>query len=278
MEKGKKHDSHVYKGLLGLLVAFGIVTIVLLGVSLAGTEGSENMGACNDYDPCTSNHIGIGSTCVTPPQRRKNGYDCTNEDRCYLQPLAHGSPSSHHHHDDDDGPIKQCQDGRCISDRRRCNGYCYNDTHCNTWPLPLRVIAMNGTATVDTFCFAQSCITLVVGGYTGDCMSWIDIDNPRHNHKNQYIAKCLYMRFDDFGGTFPPGVCYYRYLCAPFDFRPPYIPASVLNYRGKRGETVTETAVGPLSMSFGPEPLHPDAHSVIANRISDAVNRFNQAH
>ena len=137
---------------------------------------------------------------------------------------------------------------------------------------------MNGTATVSTFCFAQSCITLVVGGYTGDCMSWIDIANTHHNHKNQYIAKCLYMRFDDFGGTFMPGVCFYRYLCAPFDFQPPYIPASVLNFKGKRGETVTDTAIGPLHMSFGPEPLNPAAHDAIANRITDAVNRFNQAH
>ena len=263
-EAYESKNIKIFKGLLGFLVLLGGFTFIFVILNYNSTEGRQDKDACNDFNPCTSDHLLTDDSCITPPRNRRNGYDCTAEDQCYLQ--------SRRQYVDEP---KQCLDGTCIADRKRCNGYCYNDTHCNTWPIPLNLDALDGVAEVDTFCYAQSCITLVIGGFTADCLSWIDT-NALHQHphdKNKYIAKCLYTRFDDFGGNFLPGVCYYRYLCAPFDYRAPVIPVSLPHGHKRAIEDGATPALGSLRMNFGPEPMSQALHDAIMGRVMAIVGR-----
>jgi hypothetical protein len=199
-----------------LLIFTGLTLFLILPLMWWNLNKNTDFGSpcdnCNDFNPCTPNLCLHDGTCVTPPRIYQNGTDCSAEDRCY-QPVSQWMPSQ-------PGDRKLCIDGTCTADYRHCKGYCQNDGDCQ--PLPLNNLSTEGVG-IDTFCFAQSCVTLVVGGYTSECLSWIDTtpsSSTTDATENSYTAACLYTRFDDYGSAFPPGVCYFRYQCAPLNFGP----------------------------------------------------------
>lgn len=215
-------SSKTYRGtgvaLLGTTLAVTLLLLILGGVFWGQARDWEgrNNSACNDYNPCTANLILPDGTCVTPPRTFHNGTDCASEDRCYFA-LTEKTTG--------DAVTKQCNAGTCTADTQYCKGFCNADADCTDYPLPLRYGALNVSAPppeIDVFCYAHSCVTAVVGGQTSDCASWIDTSDSA----NRYTEQCLFMSFDDFGGDFDPGVCFFRYQCAPFDYYiPPPTPA-----------------------------------------------------
>lgn len=199
-----------------LLIFTGLTLFLILPLMWWNLNKNTDFGSpcdnCNDFNPCTANLCLHDGTCVTPPRVYQNGTDCSAEDRCY-QPVSQWNVNPQDAH-------KLCIDGACTADYRHCKGYCQNDGDCQ--PLPLNNLSTEGVG-IDTFCFAQSCVTLVVGGYTSECLSWIDTtpsSSTTDATENSYTAACLYTRFDDYGSAFPPGVCYFRYQCAPLNFGP----------------------------------------------------------
>lgn len=270
-DKKNSHNERVWKALLGTILFFAIGSFVILAVDLATDNGTPNLSLCNDYDPCTQNLVLPDGSCITPPRVRSENWDCTTEDQCYTQPYNSTWHLTHN------VPLKRCIAGTCTSYRKRCNGYCYNDTRCTDFPLPLRLDQMNGTVLVDTYCFAQSCITTVTGGFTSECSSWIDTRNTSGNHHAQYIEKCLYMSFDDLGGDFPDGVCYYRYECAPFDYRPPVIPASYKRAQAAQNDAAPPSASSALRMRFGREPMSGAQNQGLRDLIMAGIERYRLA-
>lgn len=202
--------------LLGTTLAVALLLLVLGGVYWGQSRDwqGRNNSACNDYNPCTANLILPDGTCVTPPRTFHNGTDCSSEDRCYFA-LTEKTTG--------DDVVKQCSAGVCTAATAYCKGYCSADADCTDYPLPLRYGALNSSdLEVDVFCYAHSCVTAIVGGQTSQCSSWIDTSES----VNLYTEQCLFMSFDDFGGDFDPGVCFFRYNCAPFDYYvPPPTPA-----------------------------------------------------
>lgn len=175
---------------------------------------------CLSYDPCVAN-ASLAGACVTPPRRLHNGSDCTARDVCYRTVV---------------GVRKRCNDGLCVSRREDCQGYCQADDDCAA--LPLRSDAFGTNVTATQFCYAESCITVVVGGNTAQCAQWIS--DPR-------LAACLWMSYSDAWGAFESGVCVYRYVCAPFDFAlvteaPTVAPTSVPTVSPTMSPTVSPTA------------------------------------
>jgi cell division septation protein DedD len=181
------------RALVGTLLALWLLLAALF-VSYWATTRPVSSVACVSDDPCVAN-ASVGNTCVTPPRLLQNGSDCTARDVCYRTVT---------------GVRKRCVDGQCVSRQQDCMGYCQDDSDCTA--LPLWSDAFGTNVTSQRLCYAQSCVTVVVGGHTPQCQQWLS--DPR-------VSRCLYMSYSDAWGEFEPGVCVYRYLCAPFDFYDP---------------------------------------------------------
>ena len=229
-----------FEGLLAFFVIGTFIAVLVCCADMRHWRGTEDNHACNDYNPCTTNLLLPDGSCAHRPM--SNGTDCTAEDVCYRD--------SRHERDEDEerdsDRAKFCCDGTCVSrSPHSCRGHCREDSDClrRHARLPLRREAMDDIL-VDTFCLGQSCITIVVGGFTSDCLSWLhndcqrgvcrhhrhDDDDEDHDHDRNhtdrfrdshfsaYLKNCLYTRFEDVGGLFPPGICLYRFRCAPLSF------------------------------------------------------------
>lgn len=179
--------------LSGVVIAFLIIlflTIISIAIYFGRWNGAHNVN-CNDFDPCTNNLILPDGTCIFRPFQ--NGTFCSHGDVCY-----------------NTSALSFCFNGVCTSDRTFCRGFCNVDADCPELPFSSRL----GPIIPEINCIQHSCIYTIVGGITAECLSWIDFDPT-----NPVVAEgCLIFRFTDEGFTFPPGICFIRYECAPFDF------------------------------------------------------------
>lgn len=178
-----------------LIIALAILIIIegiILAVYFSLWNGKEDFDSCNDFNPCSNNKILPDSSCIN--RILENGTSCSKETVCF------NSSSSQ----------SFCQAGECIGDRKFCRGFCNFDSDCPNLPFSPRL----GTIIPNITCMNHSCIYTIVGGLTDDCLSWIDFtpSNP------VVLQNCLIFRFTDIGFSFPPGICFIRYKCAPFDF------------------------------------------------------------
>jgi hypothetical protein len=262
--------------ILGLGLLFGFVTFVLVCTYLPWINTNTGLGTqdtmgCNSFSAChTSKRLADGS-CVTPPRMLADGTDCTETDQCYHRRHGHRQASEEEHREH----TKRCCNGVCVGERRDCKGFCEDNTPCQENPLPLRTRDMLDVS-VDSFCFAESCITVVVGGYTSDCLSWIDTGcyphhrdyNATRRQCNNFVASCLYTRYDNMGGQFPPGVCYYRYSCAPLSFDSD-------DLRRDEPQTDAPTTLpalpGPLNLQFGSDPMNNEQYQLIKARVEKSI-------
>lgn len=152
-------------------------------------------GLCDDFDPCTSSLCLPDHTCIHRPL--VNGTACTN-DQCYIPDVT-----------------KVCCNGDCKSDRENCKGYCLVDADCDAYPIPLRA-DMEGID-VTTTCVAQSCVTLISGSPTSDCLSWVST-TCSSNTSNLQTKNCLSSQFDNYASEADEGVCMLSYTCAPLTY------------------------------------------------------------
>ena len=184
-------------------IAFGVIIFgfILLFVSMIaiaiyfGRWNGSKDASCNDFKPCTNDLVFPDHTCQNP--RFQNGTFCSPGDVCF-------NTSS----------MSFCIDGICQGPSRQwCRGFCNVDGDCPDLPFSDR---LSPTIVPEIDCIQQSCVYTITGGITDQCLSWIDFtpDNP-------VVAEgCLTYRFTDAGYTFPPGICFIRYECAPFNFNP----------------------------------------------------------
>jgi hypothetical protein len=181
----------------GLLIALLIILLIFLILFIAyWIYVSKWYGvtdvACSDCKTCTTDFRFPDGTCGS--RAVQNGTSCAGEDVCYNSSAM---------------PVCLC--GLCVgSDSRFCKGYCDVDgSECPDLPISPRL-----TFEPDVECIAHSCVYTIVGGVTSDCESWLG-----ENRTLPIVTQgCLFTRFTDVGFDFPPGICFYRYNCAPFDF------------------------------------------------------------
>jgi len=181
----------------GLLIALLIILLIFLILFIAyWIYVSKWYGvtdvACSDCKTCTTDFKFPDGTCGS--RAVQNGTSCAGEDVCYNSSAM---------------PVCLC--GLCIgSDSRFCKGYCDVDgSECPDLPISPRL-----TFEPDVECIAHSCVYTIVGGITADCESWLG-----ENRTLPIVTQeCLTTRFTDAGYDFPPGICFLRYKCAPFDF------------------------------------------------------------
>ncbi len=194
------------RALLGTTLAVVLSSLVVLavfwGTQAQWEQGRVSTAACNDYWPCTSNRVLPDGSCVTPSRVLANGTDCWAEDRCYTA-YRRDAPTVR--------VSKHCSsDGACLARRADCRGYCTTDEDCEA--LPLRLSALLG-AEVSLQCSLQSCVTLVTGGQTSECLSWLDTTgedmNTSASDEQRYLERCLYT-------SYTVDVCLFRYRCAPY--------------------------------------------------------------
>ncbi len=181
-------------------LAIGALVALVLTVALvAAYWATEAHGRASSLCPSTACAAGLalpGAQCTRRLQQ--DGVDCTVSDTCYRTVT---------------GVTKRCADGECVSRREDCLGYCTDDEDCA--PLPLRLEAMGSEVSVAQFCYAASCATVVTGGYSSDCTQWLNQSDA------VATAACLYSSWSSVWGEYAPGVCFFRYQCAPFDFYDP---------------------------------------------------------
>lgn len=188
------------RGLLGTTLAIVVVTLIVLTVFWITTaqweQGQNNLAACNDYNPCTSNRVLPDGSCITPPRFLRNGSDCSVEDQCY-ETFKRDAPTVR--------VKKYCTgDGQCLAPQQYCRGYCNSDDYCLNHLLPLRYDALQ-SGNITVFCSMYSCLTIVSNGFTSDCASWLV-----SNDTGRYTTHCLVIEFDPDNNQ-----CLYRYKCAP---------------------------------------------------------------
>jgi len=165
--------------IIGALILFFVILLLILFAGFwgwsANWNGTINLNACNDYDPCTGNYLLPDGSCTTRPFQ--NGTDCSSESYCYV----------------DDTPATCC-DGSCTNTNvTLCKGYCQVDADCvNDIPFNPNVVEANNTFGVlikGPFCIAQSCVTYLIGG-NADCSSWLD-NSCSSTTENKYTSKCI---------------------------------------------------------------------------------------
>jgi len=206
---------------------------------------------CTDCLTCTRDLRLPDGTCVH--RQEKDGASCAAEDVCYNS-TAYPTCGN-------------C--GKCTaSDPTTCNGYCPVDGDSSTCPnLPFS--SRLGPVEQDVECLGHSCIYTIVGGFTADCPSWLD--NGDQNALN--TQGCLYTRFTDVGFEFPPGICFYRFTCAPFDFSDEFKKRSIL--QGPSNFTSVANAVAYLStnnLQFPDTPTQGSAIIAIANLFASMID------
>lgn len=196
MKKDSRIQTRVEFAFGVMIFIFILLFFIVIGIAIYfGRWNGVQDDSCIDYKPCTNDLLYPDRTCKNP--LFQNGTFCSPGDVCF-------NTSS----------MSFCINGVCQGPSRQwCRGFCNTVADCPTLPFSAR---LSPTIVPETDCIQQSCVYTIVGGITAECLSWIDFtpDNP-------LVAEgCLVFRFTDEGFTFPPGICFIRYECAPFNFNP----------------------------------------------------------
>jgi hypothetical protein len=232
------YTNAVVTAILVLVIVFGVLTLGFWGWS--STWHGHGDRTCNDFQPCTVDLRLPDGSCTS--RRLPDGESCATTDHCY--------------HDD---TSRVCCTGTCVGNRTLCKGYCTVDADCDAYPLPLKTDSMFGV-NVSTFCLAQSCVTLIAGGITNDCLSWLNTScTTTVGYHAKYAANCLHSAYVN-NATTPGGMCFLRYNCAPFTF---------VDDSRKRSEydANADVVMGVPSAQFTRDPLTMDQYTMVEHRI-----------
>ena len=248
----------------GLLI--GIATLAAVGLAFffgfwgwsSAWHGVSDW-SCNDYQPCTADLKLPDGTCTT--RRMGNGASCVNSDFCY-QTID---------------TSRVCCDGSCVGNATLCKGYCTIDADCDNFTIPLREFGLESPIiNVTTSCIYSSCVTLIQGGQTANCLSWLNTScTTRAGREASYTAACLYNSY-----TSLHDICYLSYNCAPLIFPTTAAPTSApttgaptparkreadevdeILSKGDDDEKYTE-------LKFGNEPLTPAQTKMMSRRVA----------
>jgi len=234
-----------------ILVVVGFALFIAFWIYLSQWYGVRDAN-CTDCITCTRDLRLPDGTCIHRQER--DGASCADEDVCYNS-TAYPTCGN-------------C--GKCTaSDPTTCNGYCPVDGDSSTCPI-LPFSSRLGPITPEVECLGHSCIYTVVGGFTGDCPSWLD--NGDNNPLN--TQGCLYTRFTDMAFEFPPGICFYRFTCAPFDFSDE-VKKRVISQSSPSNFTSVANAIAYLSsnnLQFPDTPTQDYAIIAIANLFASMID------
>lgn len=237
-----------------LLIILMIILFIAFWIYFGQWQGVGD-SSCSDCKTCTRDLRLPDNTCIHRQERA--GESCASEDVCYNSTA-----------------FPKCSScGKCEAPIEFCNGYCPNDdsSFCPELPFSSR---LGPDITVDVECIGLSCVYIIVGGITSDCSSWLDggSDNPLETQG------CLYERFTDMAFNFPPGICFYRFTCAPFDF-------SIIFKKKKREllqaiapENFTDVANALLflttnNLKFPDLPVTGNAIITVANKMASMIDK-----
>ena len=178
-------------GILITIILIALFIVIIFFWIYVGSWNGKVSSKCNNFRTCDVDLEFPNGMCTHNPAI--DGTYCGNEDVCYnssAQPY--------------------CFNGICTADTAFCNGFCFEDSDCPILPISPRLDNTTGIQ-----CLEHSCVYTIVGGFTAQCLTWIN-----ETEDNPLVSQgCLVFRFTDAGFTFPPGICFIRFQCAPFDFR-----------------------------------------------------------